>query len=118
MGGLTERAAALINRRPGAVRQSFHEQDGAMIVNTYQDVEPHLNYAAALRRAERESIGRHGRTGDLHHTLSVPHNVFYAVAKKLGIPLGKCLQSEYSRRIVKELKRPEFANFRTTERRI
>lgn len=101
------------------LKQTFIEQaDGTMGIRTYQDVEPHLKYCADMRRSERESIGRFGKTGDFHHKMSVPFNTLAQVALTLGIPPGKALQPEYSKRIFEELKRLEFAGFRTTERRI
>ena len=80
----------------------------------YQDVGPHLEYAAKCRRAEAEGRGAFGRRGDFHRTMSIPFNVIAAVAQRLGIPQGQAMQSEYSKRIMKELKRSEFAGFRVT----
>lgn len=111
MGGTIERAAAILDK---AYRTTYHEQDGQVIVNAYQDVEPHLEYAAKCRRAERDTRGHFGKRSDLHRTMSVPFNVLAAVAQRLGIPPGQALQSEYSKRIMKELKRSEFAGFRVT----
>ena len=111
MGGVTERAAAILDR---AHRTTYHEQDGNIVINTYQDVEPHLEYAAKCRRAERDTRGHFGKRGDLHRTMSVPFNVIAAIAQCLGIPQGQALQSEHSKRIMKELKRSEFAGFRVT----
>lgn len=109
--GLSDKAAEL--------KQTYHEQaDGSVVVNNSQDVEGHLKYAADMRRAEREEVGRFGRMGDFHHKMSVPFNILMMVAKRLGIPAGKALDPEYSKRIYQELKKPEFALFRTTERRI
>ena len=90
------------------------DADGNVLVNTYQDVEPHLEYAAKLRRADAEERGAFGRRKDLHHTMSVPFNLIQAVAQQLGIPQGQIFDKEYSQRIYAELKKPEFARFRTT----
>ncbi len=90
------------------------DADGNTLVRTYQDVEPHLEYAAKLRRADAEERGAFGKRKELHRTMSVPFNVLAMVAARLGIRPGDVLQSEYSRRIMQELKRPEFAAFRTT----
>jgi hypothetical protein len=121
VGGTADRAAQILARsarKPGGVRQTYREADGKMVVSTYQDVEPHLKYAADMRRAERESIGRFGRTGTFHQTMSPPNNVILKIAAKLGIPAGRIFDREHMRRIGKELKSPEYAAFRTTERRI
>lgn len=89
------------------------------MVQVYQDVGPHLEYAAKCRRAERETRGAFGKRGDLHRTMSVPFNVLASVAQRLGIPQGQAFQPEYSKRIWQELKRSEFAGFRVTnDRRI
>lgn len=111
MGGPTERAAAILDR---AYRTTYHEQDNNVVLNTYQDVQPHLEYAAKCRRADREHRGSFGKRGDMHRTMSVPFNVIAAVAQRLGIPQGQTFQPEHSKRIWKELKKSEFAGFRVT----
>ena len=88
--------------------------DGNTLVNTFQDVQPHMEYAAKLRRADAEERGAFGKRKELHHTMSIPFNVMMSVALRLGIPAGKIFDSEHSKRIMKELKTPEFAIFRTT----
>lgn len=121
MGGQTDRAAQILaraSRKPGGVRQTYREADGKMVITTHQDVEPHLKYAADMRRAERESIGRFGKTRTFHQKMSIPNNIMLQIAAKLGIAPGKIFDSEYQKRIGKELKSPEYAGFRTTERRI
>ena len=95
-------------------RQSYHEEDDKIFIRTYQDVEPHLEYAAKCRRADAEERGAFGKRADLHRTMSVPFNVMLIVAQKLGIPQGRIFESEHMKRIVQELKRPEFSGFRTT----
>lgn len=97
-----------------ALRQTYHEQDDKILINTYQDVEPHLEYAAQCRRADAEVRGNFGRRNELRRTMSVPFNVLLAVAQQLGIPQGNIFDTDTMRRIVTELKRPEFKLFRTT----
>ena len=111
MGGQRDRAAQILDR---AHRQTYHEQDGKVMVNTYQDVEPHLEYAAKLRRAEREHRGAFGKRNDMHHKMSVPFNVIAQAAQKLGIQPGATFQPDNMKQIMKELKRPEYKAFRTT----
>jgi len=96
------------------VKQTAKEEDGNILVNTYQDVEPHLEYAAKCRRADAEERGTFGRRSEFRRTMSVPFNVMLAVAQRLGIPAGSIFDKEYSQRILAELKSPEFAYFRTT----
>jgi hypothetical protein len=115
MGGTTERAGAILDR---AHRTTYHEQDGRLYLNSYQDVEPHLEYAAKCRRADSEERGRFGKRGDLHRTMAVPFNVMLQVAQKLGIAPGQVLQPENSKRIWKELKSSDYKNFRTTNGRL
>jgi hypothetical protein len=97
-----------------ACRTTYHEQDDKIVVNVYQDVGPHLEYAAKCRRAEAEGRGSFGKRSDLHRTMSVPFNIIAAVAQRLGIPQGLAMQPEYSKRIWTELKRSEFKPFRVT----
>jgi hypothetical protein len=111
MGGEIERAAQILDR---AVRQTYKEEDGKALVNTYQDVEPHLEYAAKCRRADAEERGAFGRRGELRRTMSVPFNVLLGIAQKLGIPAGQIFDKEHQKRLAKELKSSEYRHFRTT----
>lgn len=90
------------------------QEGNDLVLNTYQDVEPHLDYAAKCRRAEREDRGTFGKRGEFRRTMVVPFNVMTAVAQQLGIPAGQIFDTEHNRRIMAELKRPEFKLFRTT----
>lgn len=102
-----------------AHRTTAKEEDGALLVNTYQDVEPHLEYAAKCRREEWERRGQFGKRGEFRRTMCLPFNIIQATAQRLGIPAGQIFDTENNRRIMKELKRPEFKYFRTTsDRRI
>ena len=38
------------------MKTRYHEQDGNFILQTYQDVEPHLEYAAKYRREEWDNM--------------------------------------------------------------
>lgn len=112
MGGLTERAAQILDR---AHRQTATvDESGTTYVNTYQDVEPHLRYAHAKRRLEAETRGKFGRRPDLHHVASWPFNIILKAAEKLGISAGEIFWKEHSKRLSKELRRPEYKLFRTT----
>lgn len=109
-----ENQRAILDR---AVRTTYHEQDDQIVINVYQDVGPHLEYAAKCRRAEAEGRGAFGKRCDLHRTMSVPFNVIAAVAQRLGIAQGQAMQPQYSKRIWQELKRSEFKGFRVTNDR-
>lgn len=95
-------------------KQTYHEQDDRIFIRTYQDVEPHMEYAAKCRRVDAEDRGRFGKRPDMHRTMSVPFNVILACAQRLGIAQGAIFETEHMKRIVKELKSPEFAAFRVT----
>lgn len=97
-----------------AMRMTAKEEDGQLLVNTYQDVEPHLEYAAKCRRADAESRGAFGRRGEFRRTMVIPFNVMLGVAQKLGIPAGQIFDTEYQKRISRELKSREFKHLRTT----
>lgn len=96
------------------LKQTYHEEDGLIHIHTYQDVEPHIEYAKARRREDAEKRGAFGKRPDFHHTMSVPFNVIEMAAKRLNIQPGDIFQSDNMKLIVKELKRPEFKLFRTT----
>lgn len=111
-----EQASAVLD---AAHRQSYEEQDDKILVRTFQDVEPHLEYAAKCRRADADIRGTFGKRAELRRTMTVPFNVMMGVAERLGIPQGKIFEKEYSQRIMRELKTPEFKLFRTcTDKRI
>lgn len=84
------------------------------MVNTYQDVGPHLEYAAQMRRADAEDRGRFGKRGDMHQTMAVPFNVIMMAAQKLGIPGHRLFEKESAARIWKELKGSDYKGFRVT----
>jgi hypothetical protein len=112
MGGPVERAAAILDR---AQRATYKEDtDGNVQIGTYQDVEPHLDYAAKCRRIDAEDRGAFGNRGELRRTMAVPFNVILGIAQRLGIPPGQVFDKQYNKRIMKELKGPEFKAFRTT----
>lgn len=103
--------AALLD---AALKQTAKEEDGNLLVQTYQDVGPHLEYAAKCRRADAEHRGAFGKRGELRRTMALPMNTILAVAQKLGIPAGQIFQSENSKRIMKEFKSSEYKALRTT----
>jgi hypothetical protein len=99
--------------------QSYHEEDGKIIVRSYQDVEPHLDYAAACRREDAESRGTFGKRGEFRRTMVIPFNIMLGIAQRLGIPQGSIFASEHSKRILRELRGAEYKRFRTvSDRRI
>lgn len=112
MGGQRDRAAAILDK---AHRQTYHELDGGKIgVNTYQDVEPHLEYCAKMRRKDREQRGTFGKRPFFHQKMSLPFNMIEGIALKLGIPAGQMFMSDQQKRIMRELRKPEYKKFRTT----
>lgn len=112
MGGQQDRAAAILDR---ACRTTYHEQGDQVLINTYQDVEPHLEYAAKLRRADRER-GRFAKKGDFRHAMSVPFNVILVAGQALGIANADILSNkDCADRIWKELQSPKYAKFRTVD---
>lgn len=90
------------------------EEGDKVIIQTYQDVEPHLKMCARERRVDAEERGHFGKRGEFRRTMSIPHNIMLMVCQRLGIEPGLMFQPEYSKRIHAELKKPEFSLFRTT----
>lgn len=111
MSGQLDRAAAILDR---ACRTTYHEDGEKILVNTYQDVQPHLDYAARLRRENRER-GRFAKKGDMRHGMSIPFNVIMMVGQQLGISGKDLLTAEAGKRIWKELHGPDYKNFRTVD---
>jgi hypothetical protein len=68
-----------------AHRVTAHDAGDKLLVNTYQDVEPHLEYAKKLRRADAEERGSFGKRRDFHHTMSLPFNVIQSICATHGL---------------------------------
>jgi hypothetical protein len=90
------------------------EDDAQVVVRSYQDVEPHLEYCERVRRVDAEDRGAFGKHADFHQTMSVPFNVILEIAQKLGISFANVFDSECQKRIIRELKSGEYKRFRTT----
>src|SRR5690348_6787599 len=108
MGGQSERAARILG-----LRQTFHPEGRNFRINTYQDVEPHLEHAARVRREMRESGPN--RKSVFRPRMSVPFNVMQQVAQKLGIPPKDVFEPEQNKRIWKALNSSDYKNFRLRE---
>lgn len=91
-----------------------HEVEDKLVIQTYQDVEPHLKICERERRVDREHRTAFGKRGELRRTMSVPNNIMMKVCQDLGIQPGDMFNPEFSRRIWAELKKPEYKYFRTT----
>ena len=115
MGGETERAQAIVNSAHKVTAKE--DTQGNVTVNYYQDVEPHMEYAAKCRRIDAEERGAFGKRGEFRRTMAIPINVIYDTAIKLGIPLGKMFEPEHSKRIYKAVKGHELKAFRTVSDR-
>jgi len=109
MGGQAERAAKILG-----TRLTFHPEGNKFRINTYQDVEPHLDHAAMMRRemAERGP----NRKSAFRPRMSVPFNVMASVAQKLGIPPKDVFEPEQNKRIWAELNKSDYRNFRLRQK--
>lgn len=105
MGGQADRAAKILG-----MRQTFHPEGNRFRINTFQDVEPHLEYAARMRREFRERGAN--RKSAFRARTSAPFNVILGVAQKLGIPAKDVFEPEQNARIWKELNSSDYKNFR------
>lgn len=86
------------------------DAEGNVLVRSYQDVEPHLEYAAKMRRADAEDRGAFGKRKELHPTMSVPFNVIQTICAKTGLNF---FDSEDAKKILVILKR-DYPYFKTT----
>jgi len=91
-------------------RQRYYEQDGKILIETYQDVEPHLEYAKACRRVDAEDRGRFGKRGDLRRTMSIPFNIIQEICAKHGLDF---YQPEDAKKILAIAKR-DYPAFKVT----
>lgn len=107
MGGEKERAAKLLD---SAYRTTYKEEGNKVLVNHYQDVEPHLEYAKNMRRADAEERGAFGKRGDMHQTMSLPFNIIQQICAEHHLDF---YNSEDAKKIVKIAKR-DYPWFKTT----
>lgn len=96
---------------PGEQVVTYHEEDGNSILHYYQDVEPHLEYAAKCRREDAERRGAFGKRNEMRRTMSVPFNVILEVCNKYGLDF---FNQEDAKVVARILKGPDYKHFRTT----
>ena len=112
MGGPADKAAQILDR---AHRVTAHEMDnGSIAVHAYQDVEPHLEYAAKCRREDAERRGRFGKRGDMRRTMTIPFNVLMEVSNTHHLNF---FEPEDAKKILAIVKR-DYPAFKTTNDRI
>jgi len=109
MGGQLDRAAKILG-----TRQTFHAEGKNFRIRTFQDVEPHLDHAAMMRREMAES-GPNRRSA-FRPRMSVPFNVMAGVAQKLGIQPKDVFEPEQNKRIWRELNSSDYKNFRLRQK--
>ena len=63
------------------MKTRYHEQDGLIRVEHYDDVEPHLNFAHEKRSAKAKSE----RIGDWHHAMRVPMVIVMKIMDETGL---------------------------------
>ena len=112
MGGQVEKAARILDR---AHRVTAHAlDDGAIGIHTYQDVEPHLDYAAACRRADSENRGAFGKRGEMRRTMAIPFNILMEVSNKHHLNFFEPADAKKILAIVKR----DYPKFKTVSDRI
>ena len=90
-----------------------HEDGNNLVLQYYQDVEPVMEAAAAARREEREAgkFDNKRMKSEFRRTMMVPFNVLMEITQKTGLDF---FNPGDAKEIMKILKRPEYAQFRTT----
>ena len=97
-----------------ALRTTYKEEDENILINSYQDVEPHIEYAKACRRVDAEDRGRFGKRGDLRRTMSIPMNVLMMVCQEHHLDFWN---KDDAKKILKIVRR-DYPVFATTIDRI
>lgn len=97
--------------QPDGKRMTYHEEDEKMIVRYEQDVEAVLKLNHEQRAAECSV----SRIGEWHQTMRVPEVVMLDIKFKYGWDYQN---PDHWPEVKKILKFPEYAAFRTTNRRI
>jgi hypothetical protein len=93
------------------MRLTYHEEDGKILLNYQEDVEDVLKYAQEQRAAE----GAFDRMGEWKQTMRVPQSVMLDIRTKYGWDFMNRDHWPYVKKI---LAGPEYAAFRTTNKRI
>lgn len=92
-------------------RTTYHEEDGKVILNYQADVEAVLKHAHDARVQE----GAFDKTPDMRRTMTVPTIVLLQIKNKYGWDF---MNKDHWPMVAKILKSPEYAAFRTTNKRI
>lgn len=93
------------------MRITYHEEDGRMVLNYQEDVEPVLKYAHEKRAAE----GEFERMGEFKHVMRVPEVVMLEIRNKYG---WDYMNKDHWPHVKKILTGPEYAAYKTTKKRI
>lgn len=93
------------------LKTTAHDTPEGVTVNYYQDVEPVLDICARERRVDRESFQK---SSEFKRTMIIPLNVLMKIKEEHGLDF---MNPEHSKAIAKILKSPEYALFRTTDKK-
>jgi hypothetical protein len=94
------------------LRTTYREEaDDSVVIQSYQDAEPIMDFCANARRADREERGAFGKRQEFRMTMSVPMNVIQQICVEHKLDF---FNPEHSKRIARILKGPDYAAFRTT----
>lgn len=88
------------------MKTRYHEQDGLIRVEHYDDIEPHLKAAHEMRSAKV----RTEKIGDWHHAMRVPNVIMMKIMDTTGLSF---FNKEDWPEIWKILKR-DYPQFKTT----
>lgn len=92
-------------------RITYHEEDGNAIVQYSQDVETVMK----INHERRVTEGSCSRIGEFHHTFAVPEVIMLEIKFKFGWDYQNPDHWPFVKKI---LKGPEYAAWRTTNRKI
>lgn len=93
------------------MRTTYHEEDDKMVVNYAQDVEAVLKHAHEARVAE----GAFDKVPDMRRKMTVPLVIMLQIRNQYGWDF---MNPDHAPMVMKILKGPEYAAFRTTNKRI
>lgn len=96
---------------PDGMRTQYFEEDGKMHLKYTQDVEGVLKHAHEARAAE----GAFEKPRDMRRTMTVPTVILLDIRNRFG---WDYMNKEHWPMVAKILKGPEYAAFRTTNKRI
>lgn len=95
-----------MHNSPDGMRTAYHEEGEKIIVSYEQDVETVMK----VNHEQRAATSRVAKKGDMHHVMRIPLVILQKIQNETGLDFFNPVDAK---EILKILKRPEYACWRT-----